>query len=593
MDATVKRNDATTKANTTEASTMTTSKATVDQQLNAMFSMLSGGLSPSAVQQAWWDWAQHLATSLDTQARLAKKATRQWERFRAYSERACHDPGCERCIEPLPQDKRFRGDAWQRWPFNALYQGFLLQQQWWHAATTGVPGVSRHHEAMVAFGVRQCLDVFSPSNFLATNPELIEQTLREGGANLVRGAANLREDWQRQLAGQGPAGVDNYRVGQEVAVTPGQVVYRNRLIELIQYAPVTQVIHAEPVLIVPAWIMKYYILDLSPENSLVRYLVAQGHTVFVVSWKNPGSDERNLGMADYRRLGVMAALDAVTAICPEQRIHGVGYCLGGTLLSIAAAAMGRDDDERLASLTLLAAQTDFSEAGELMLFIDEDQVRFLEDIMAVKGYLDTRQMAGAFQLLRSKDLIWSAMVRSYLAGERSPIFDLMAWNADGTRMPARMHSEYLRRLFLDNDLAGGRYAVDGRPVSLTDIRIPVFAVSTWKDHVAPWRSVYKIQWLARAEVTFVLSSGGHNAGIVSPPGHPHRFHQISTIYQGDPFVDPDSWQAEAVHHNGSWWPCWQGWLETHSGERVSAREPGVTADYPVLDEAPGRYVLEQ
>jgi polyhydroxyalkanoate synthase len=314
--------------------------------------------------------------------------------------------------------------------------------------------------------------------------------------------------------------------------------------------------------------MKYYILDRSRENSLVRYLVSKGHTVFVVSWKNPGSDERDLGMADYRRLGVMAALDAVTAICPEQRIHGVGYCLGGTLLSIAAAAMGRDGDERLASLTLLAAQTDFSEAGELMLFIDEDQVRLLEDIMAVKGYLDTRQMAGAFQLLRSKDLIWSAMVRSYLAGERPPMFDMMAWNADGTRMPARMHSEYLRRLFLDNDLAGGRYSVDGQPVSLTDIHIPVFAVSTQKDHVAPWRSVYKIQWLTRAEVTFVLSSGGHNAGIVSPPGHPRRVHQISTIQRGEPFVDPDGWQAEAVHHDGSWWPCWQGWLDRHSGERV-------------------------
>jgi polyhydroxyalkanoate synthase len=554
--------------------------------------MLTGGLSPSALNQAWWDWAQHLAASPDKQSELAGKAARQWRRFGAYSEQACRDPKCGRCIEPLPQDKRFRGEPWQRWPFNALYQGFLLQQQWWHAATAGVPGVSRHHEAMVTFGARQCLDVLSPSNFLPTNPELIEQTLREGGANLVRGAGNLWEDWQRQLAGKGPVGVEDYRVGQEVAVTPGKVVYRNRLIELIQYQPATKQVHAEPVLIMPAWIMKYYILDLSPENSLVRYLVERGHTVFVVSWKNPGGEERDLGMADYRRLGVMAALDAVADICPERRVHGVGYCLGGTLLAVAAAAMGRDGDERLASLTLFAAQTDFSEAGELMLFIDEDQVRFLEDIMAVKGCLDTRQMAGAFQLLRSKDLIWSAMVRSYLAGERPPMFDLMAWNADGTRMPARMHSEYLRALFLDNDLAGGRYAVDGRPVSLTDIRIPVFAVSTVKDHVAPWRSVYKIQWLTRAEVTFVLSSGGHNAGIVSPPGHRHRVHQISTIHEGDPFVDPDGWQAEAVHHNGSWWPCWQGWLVRHSSGRVPAREPGENASYPALDDAPGRYVLE-
>jgi len=253
----------------------------------------------------------------------------------------------------------------------------------------------------------------------------------------------------------------------------------------------------------------------------------------------------------------------------------------------------RLDDPYDFAYTLLAAQTDFSEAGELMLFIDEDQVRFLEDLMAVRGYLDTRQMAGAFQLLRSQDLIWSKMVRSYLAGERPPMFDLMAWNADGTRMPARMHSEYLRWLFLDNDLAGGRYRVDERPVSLTDIEIPVFAVSTLKDHVAPWRSVYKVQWLTPADVTFVLSSGGHNAGIVNPPGDSHRFHQISTIQPEDPFMDPDGWQASAAHHDGSWWPCWQGWLTDHSTQRVPAREPGETQGYPALDEAPGRYVLEK
>lgn len=588
MDTTTR----TTTRATIDGTTASPPATTTDARLHAMMSLFTGGLSPTAVQQAWWDWAQHLLLSPDKQAELAGKALRKWQRFGGYWEQACRAP-CEPCIEPLPQDKRFRGEAWQRWPFNVLYQGFLLQQQWWHAATTGVPGVSRHHEAMVNFGARQILDVFSPSNFLATNPELLEQTRREGGANLARGASNLLEDWRRRQAGEGPVGVEAYRVGRDVAVTPGKVVYRNRLIELIQYAPATQEVHVEPVLIVPAWIMKYYILELSPENSLVRYLVAQGHTVFVVSWKNPGSEERDLGMADYRRLGVMAALDAVTAICPQQRVHGVGYCLGGTLLSIAAAAMGRDGDNRLASLTLLAAQTDFSEAGELMLFIDEDQVRFLEDLMAVRGYLDTRQMAGAFQLLRSQDLIWSRMVRSYLAGERPPMFDLMAWNADGTRMPARMHSEYLRWLFLDNDLAGGRYRVDGRPVSLTDIEIPVFAVSTLKDHVAPWRSVYKVQWLTPADVTFVLSSGGHNAGIVNPPGDSRRFHQISTIQPEDPFMDPDGWQASAAHHDGSWWPCWQGWLTDHSTQRVPAREPGEARGYPALDEAPGRYVLEK
>jgi polyhydroxyalkanoate synthase len=466
-------------------------------------------------------------------------------------------------------------------------------QQWWHNATTGIHGVSRHHEDVVSFAARQLLDIWSPSNNVFTNPEVLARTVHEAGENFRRGMLNLIQDWDRAAGAKPPVGAENFVVGRDVAVTPGKVVLRNRLMELIQYTPTTPSVSAEPILIVPAWIMKYYILDLSPTNSLVRYLVDHGHVVFMISWKNPGPDGRDLSFDDYRRLGVMDALDAVCSIVPKRKVHAAGYCLGGTLLAIAAAAMARDKDTRLASLTLLAAQTDFTEAGELMLFIDDSEISFLEDMMWTQGGLDTRQMSGAFQLLRSNDLIWSRMVRDYLMGDRRPMNDLMAWNADATRMPFVMHSEYLRRLFLENALAEGRYFVDGRAVSLEDIRVPIFAVGTEQDHVAPWRSAYKIQLLTDTEVTFVLTTGGHNAGIVSEPGHPRRRYRIATRRNGEPYTDPGAWYANSPSRDGSWWPEWQKWLARRS--TPGARPPRMGAPrrgYRVVGEAPGQYVLQ-
>jgi polyhydroxyalkanoate synthase len=544
---------------------------------------------------AYFDWIGGIAFSPGKQAQLVHKAQRKWTRYLSHVQGCLLDPegGADTCcIEPLPQDHRFRDEAWQQPPFNLIYQAFLLTQQWWHNATTDVSGMTPENERAVEFAARQILDVFSPSNFLQTNPVVLNRTLRQGGQNLFRGWRHLIEDMQAQVSGKGPVGSQAFRVGHEVAITPGKVVYRNPLIELIQYTPSTHQVRKEPILIVPAWIMKYYILDLSPSNSLVRYLVDQGHTVFLISWKNPAPDDRDLDMDDYRRLGPMAALDVISRIVQGAKVHAVGYCLGGTLLAIAAAAMAQDGDTRLQSLTFLAAQVDFEEAGELMLFVNEKQIVFLEDLMWEQGFLDSRQMAGAFQLLRSNDLIWSRMVQEYLMGERAPMTDLMAWNADGTRMPYRMHSEYLTGLFLHNDLAEGRYSVDGRRISLADIRLPTFAVGTQTDHVAPWRSVYKFHLFTNAEFTFLLTSGGHNAGIVSEPGHPRRSYQVATRQPGGRYIDPERWLEQTPIRQGSWWPEWLAWLDARSGDMVGPPPMGsIDGDFPPIGDAPGAYVL--
>ncbi|MFZ9486120.1 MAG: PHA/PHB synthase family protein [Alphaproteobacteria bacterium] len=561
----------------------------VDRSIHAAMARFTSGLSPAALAAACLDWAVHLAVAPGKQGQLVEKARRKAMRLAHYAVRRALGGAGEPCIEPLPQDRRFSAEAWRGWPFDLVWQGFLLQQQWWHNATTGVRGVTRQHEDVVSFAARQVLDMASPSNFVATNPELLQRTLRQGGMNLVRGAQNLVEDWDRAMGGRRPVGCDAFAVGRDVACTPGRVVFRNRLVEVIQYAPTTRRVRPEPVLVVPAWIMKYYILDLSPANSLVRHLVAQGFTVFMVSWANPGPESRDLGLEDYRALGVMAAIDAVAAAMPGRGIHAIGYCLGGTLLAIVAATMARDGDARLRSVALLAAQVDFSEAGELMLFVNESQLTFLEDLMWEQGFLDARQMAGAFQMLRSSDLVWSRGVRHYLMGERGAMTDLMAWNADATRMPYRMHTEYLRQLFLDNDLAEGRYRCAGRPVALSDIRLPVFAVGTRRDHVAPWRSVHKIHLLADAEVTFVLADGGHNAGIVAPPGQAEVGYNVLARPAHAPYADPDTWLAEAPRREGSWWGELVGWLAARSGRPVAP--PRLAS--PGLGDAPGTHVLQE
>ena len=560
----------------------------VDPPFHAALARRFASLSPAAGLLAASDWALHLAASPGKCMDLARLAMHQSGELAEYARErmtAGADQQARLGVQPAVEDRRFRAPEWQQWPFNYLHQSFLFKQQWWAAATHGVQGVEKHHENMVAFAARQWLDIFSPGNQLATNPVVLQRTLQQGGANLLRGALNAADDLQRLAADQGPAGVEDFVVGRDVGITPGKVVLKNRLMELIQYTPTTAAVHPEPILIVPAWIMKYYILDLSPHNSLIGYLVDQGYTVFCLSWKNPGYEDRDLGMDDYLKLGFHAALDAVTTIVPGQKVHATGYCLGGTMLAIAAAAMARDGDERLASLSTFTAQTDFSEPGELGLFVDESQLSLLEAQMAQTGYLKASQMAGAFQMLRSYDMLWSRLVNEYLLGERAPMNDLMAWNADTTRMPAKMHSQYLRRLFLDDDLSEGRYPVGGKPVTLGDITVPTFMVGTVTDHVAPWRSVFKLQQLSPAENTFVLTSGGHNAGIVSPPGNPRRHFQMLTRPAGGNYLPPDEWLAAAPDTPDSWWPAWLAWLKARSGTPVKPPRAGATA-YPPVGDAP-------
>jgi len=534
------------------------------------------------------DWWLHLAAAPGRQAELARLAAGQ-------GVRALQALAGATVIEPAREDHRFADPAWQAPPWQALAQCFLLAQQWWQQACSGVPGVSRHHEQMVSFAARQWLDMAAPSNFVLTNPVVQRRTRQEGGLNLLRGLGLVAADLAREAADRPPPGAEAFEPGRRVALTPGRVVLRNRLMELIQYAPATPRVHAEPVLLVPAWIMKYYVLDLSPANSLVKFLVDQGFTVFAISWKNPDAGDRDLGMDDYARLGVLDALQAIEDIVPGAAVHACGYCLGGTLLAAVAAALARHRPGRLASLTLLAAQTDFAEPGELALFIDEDQVARLGQAMRLRGTLDKRQMAGAFQLLRSNDLVWSRRVHELLLGERPAMTDLMAWNADGTRLPCRMHLEYLRGLYLQNALARGEWRVEGERVSLMDIRVPVFGVATLLDHVAPWRSVLRLMSLCDADQTWVLTAGGHNVGIVNPPGDARSSYRLQHLAPGAVRPDPDAWLAAAAVTAGSWWTAWAAWLARHSGRRRVAPPPmgHAAGGHPALDDAPGRYVHQR
>ena len=568
----------------------------VDRDFRAQVAQMTSGLAPTAFSTAWADWISHLALSPSKQRELQRQAVVRANDTWLFALRALAGaPVPPASGQAGEADRRFESAAWSQFPFNVFARAYQNNVALMNEAVRGVSGVSEYHTQLLEFAARMMADASSPSNVLPLNPELLALTQEEQGQNLVRGFQNVVEDLGRTLKGAVPAGTDEFEVGRNVAVTPGKVVFRNELIELIQYSPTTPTVHAEPVLIVPAWIMKYYILDLSPRNSMVKYLVDQGHTVFMMSWMNPEEKDRDLGMDDYVGKGFMAALDAVSAIVPKRKVHAVGYCIGGTLLAIGAAALARDGDERLASITMFAAQTDFSEPGELAFFINPSQLAMLEATMHKKGVLESKQMGGAFAMLRARDLLWQPIVNQYLKGQRDRMIDLMAWNADGTRMPWRMHSEYLYRLYLDNELATNRFPVEGKLVRLSDIRVPMFIVGTETDHVAPWKSVYKTDNLVRSDdLSFLLTAGGHNAGIVAGPVHPKRHYRLRTRRLVDPHLAPEDWFEAAPKTEGSWWPAWQGWLAAHSGARTKPPAMGTPGKaYDVIDDAPGQYVRQR
>jgi polyhydroxyalkanoate synthase subunit PhaC len=564
-------------------------KPEIERQLRAQLAALTGGLAPDDYLNAWWTWYLGVASEPPRQAELAHSA---YEKLLDSWQFATRAAGGEP-LAPGGTEHGFSDAAWNVWPFNVYARTYTNWANWWQQALSA-PGQSDASSARLNFAGRLLLESASPANFLHTNPELLNRTAAESGQNLIRGVKNWLEDAQRMAAGGGRTpGTEAFEVGRDVAVTPGKVVFRNRLIELLQYSPQTASVFAEPVLITPAWIMKYYILDLSPRNSLVRFLVEKGHTVFMISWKNPQATDRDLGIDDYLQLGFLDALAALRHIVPGRRVHAVGYCIGGTLLAIAAARLAALHDASLASLTLLAAQTDFSEPGELSVFITPSQIAMLEAMMDKSGVLESERMGAAFALLRSRDLMWGPALAQYVRGERPKLNDLMAWNADGTRMPYRMHSEYLERLYLKNELATGTFTVAGEPLDLKLLRLPMFLVGTETDHVAPWRSVFKARALTRSDdYTFLLTSGGHNAGIVSGPVHPKRRHRMLTWHNAAQTLTPDEWLQQTTVQEGSWWSAWQQWLAAHSSsQQDAARHPQEGASGgTALGDAPGDYV---
>lgn len=503
-------------------------------------------------------------------------------------------------VEPEKSDKRFSAPDWQLNPwFDFLKQNYLLIATTLLKSVSEIEGLDAKQQRKMIFYLHQFLDAISPTNALFTNPQVIRETMQSGGQNLLRGMQNLLRDIQTGQLKMTDSGA--FAPGRNLAITPGQVIYRNKLIELIQYAPSTEKVYAVPLLFIPPWINKYYILDMQPQNSLVKFLVEQGYTVFVISWKNPDASMEEITFEDYLTLGLLTALDVIKAVTNSSKINVAGYCIGGTLLAMALSYLAARGDDTVSAATFLVSLLDFSEVGDTSVFMDEPQIAYIEGQMMQHGYLDSRSMATMFNMLRANDLIWSNVINNYLMGKEPPAFDLLYWNSDGTRMARTAYSFYLRNMYLENNLIKpNKIVLKDIPVDLGRIYQDIYAVGTQQDHIVPWQSAWRISQLVSGPVRFVLAGSGHIAGVINPPGKGRGYWTNGTCaenarrcWTNDTCAEnARQWLEGAEQQKGSWWTDWVEWLSTRSGKQIDAPNVGCAAHPPIIP-APGSYVLEK
>ncbi len=529
-------------------------------------------------------WMSDRKRAADLQMKLGKAYLDLW----GSSMRRLAGEPAPPTAEPSPRDKRFSDPEWKSNQFfDFVMQAYLLTTQWANELVTNAEGLDSHTRKKAQFYVQQITNAMSPTNFVLTNPEVLRQTLSTNGDNLVRGMKMLAEDIE---AGRGSLKIrqssSDLEVGRDLALTPGKIIYRNDIMELIQYAPTTENVLRTPLLIVPPWINKFYILDLTPAKSFIKWCVDQGLTVFVISWVNPDKALGSKTFEDYMREGPLAAMDVIEQATGEMKVHALGYCVGGTLLATTLAWLAEQRRVRVTSATFLAAQVDFKHAGDLLVFVDEDQIASLERDMAQTGVLEGSKMAMAFNMLRSNDLIWSYVVSNYLKGKEPRAFDLLHWNSDATRMPAANHSYYLRNCYLENKLSTGTMEIDGTMLDLSKVKVPVYNLATREDHIAPAESVLYGSQFFGGPVKYVLAGSGHIAGVVNPPSFNKYQYWTNNRTSG---VTLDDWIKDATEHSGSWWPDWRAWLESVDAEQVAARIPGSGA-VQAIEDAPGSYV---